>query len=104
MNDETEWENLAIEAFNMTFSSSGDRKNTDEDTLQNSINLFYESISAGANKYWPYIKLADLVSDEKEKTKLYIQALRVESNEYSIKYLFNKILIDYPTILDEYLI
>jgi hypothetical protein len=97
------WHDLASAAFNLAYTPDGIKKNINSDTLNSVIDLFYKSISAGADEYWPYLKLADLVEDDKEKTKLYIQAFRIEPNPYSAQYLLNKILKDNPDILDKYL-
>jgi hypothetical protein len=97
------WRHLALEAFNLVYTEDGDKKDVNSDILNNAIDLFYKSISSGAEEYWPYIKLADLIEDTKEKTKLYIQAFRTEPNSYSEQYLFNRILKDNPDILDQYL-
>jgi hypothetical protein len=98
------WQKIALEAFNIAFDNNENKKNINNDLLNTAIELFYNSIAHGADKYWPYIKLADLIEDKKEKTKLYIQAFRVEPNQYSAQYLFDQILKDNPFILDKYLI
>lgn len=100
----SDWKTFALEAFDLAFSASGNKKeNLSNETLTEAIGLFYKSILSGADEYWPYIKLADLVEDKKEKTKLYIRAFRVEPNQYSVQYLFDQILKDNPFILDKYL-
>lgn len=98
------WETIALQAFDIAYTPQGDKKNIDQQTQDHAVSLFYDSIAAGADKYWPYIKLADLITDKKEQIKLYIQAFRVEPNDYSIKYLFDQILLDHPAILDSYLL
>lgn len=97
------WRSIALEAFDLVFDTNGNKKSINEDSLHSAIDLFYKSISYGANEYWPYIKLADLVTDPSEKIKLYIRAYRVEPNPYSVEYIFRKILEDDPKILDRYL-
>jgi len=103
MSNTKTWQKIAIEAFDIAFDSDGNKKAINNDLLNSSIELFYSSIAHGADEYWPYIKLADILTDPAEKTKLYIRALRVEKNTYSISYLFDKILLDNPNILDKYL-
>jgi hypothetical protein len=99
----SDWKTFALEAFDLAFSASGNKKeNLSNETLTEAIGLFYKSILSGADEYWPYIKLADLVSSEQEKLKLYAQAWKVQPNIYSAEKLFNQILLDNPNILDRY--
>jgi hypothetical protein len=100
--EENEWRMLALQAVEIAFTEFGDKKNISQNDLSSAISLFYQSILAGANQYWPYIKLADLVVNEQEKLKLYAQAWKIEQNIYSAEKLFNQILIDHPNILDTY--
>jgi hypothetical protein len=97
------WEEIAIEAFHKAFDKDGNVKDLSMDEKNEAINLFYKSIAIGADKYWPYIKLADLVSEKREKAALYISAWRLENNQYSAQYLFNILIEDHPDILDNYL-
>jgi hypothetical protein len=93
------WENLALLANNIAFDADGTKKNIDIDTTKKAIGLFYKSINKGANKYWPYVKLADLIEDFKEKTQLHIEAFKIEPNEFSLRYLSDKIFKDSPELI-----
>lgn len=97
-----DWKTFALEAYTIAFTESGHRKEISQNDLDSAIHLFYQSILAGADEYWPYIKLADLVTKEQEKLKLYVQAWKIQNNIYSADKLFHQILRDHPTILDSY--
>jgi hypothetical protein len=98
-----EWEIISLYAFNIAFNTDGSLKDIENRDKQKAIDLFYRGISMSPDTYWPYIKLADLVSDTKEKTKLYLQAWKAEKNQYSANYLLNIILTNQPDILDCYI-
>lgn len=100
-----EWEKLSLKAIEIAFDSSGAvKKNISEQDKKNSIDLLNRAINEhNASAAWPYIKLADLIDDEKEKTKIYIKSFFIEENEYALRYLFKKIIRDYPKILYDYL-
>jgi hypothetical protein len=98
------WDTIAIQAFNIVFEPDGKVKTgISNDTKDEAIELFYKSIAMGADKAWPYIKLADIVSEPKEKTRLHIRAWRLQNNRYSAEYLLNLIIKENPSILDHYL-
>lgn len=102
-NEHNEWEKIALQAFEIAFDGQGNIKDISDKDKQKSIDLFNHSLSMGANKYWPYIKLADLVPDTKTKIKLYLQAWVIEKNHYSAYYLLDTILTDRPDTLDRYI-
>ena len=100
-----EWELVALEAIKLAFDNDGNvLKNLSPTEKAKAIELFYRAIDVlKADLCWPFIKLADLLEDDKEKCKLYARSLMVEDNIYAMKYLFKKINQDHPEILHEYL-
>jgi hypothetical protein len=98
------WTMLAFKGLNLAFNNE-QQIDTSKSQVQikEAKKYLYKSLENKPSEAWPYLKLADLVEDPKEKIKLYIQAFRVEPNIYSAQYLFNKILEDNPNILDKYL-
>jgi hypothetical protein len=100
-----EWELVALEAIKLAFNNNGDvRNDLDIETKNKAIELFYKAIDTlNPDLCWPFIKLADLVEDKKEKIKLNIRAYKAEENIYAMKFLFKQIVEDYPEILDKYL-
>lgn len=89
-----EWENLALEAMSIAFDKDGQpKKNIDQTDLKKAIDLFYKSINTlQPDLAWPFLKLADLVHDKKEKIELYLRAYQIEENIYSAAYLFKEIM------------
>lgn len=101
----SKWIAPALKAINLVFDNNGQVDRTKPDTeIEKAKKYFYKSLENSPTEAWPYIKLADLVTDTNEKTKLHIKALKIEENKYSIYYLFNQIIKDNPNILDKYLI
>lgn len=100
-----EWELVALEAIKLAFDSNGTvLQNLSPTDRSKAIELFYKAIDVlKADLYWPFIKLADLIDDDKQKYRLYARSLLVEDNIYAIKYLFKRIIHDHPEIINEYL-
>jgi len=99
------WEIIALQGMELAFDSKGSvLKDLSNDNKQKAIELLYRSIELKADLCWPYIKLADLIDNHKEKIKLYFKAYLIEDNIFSIKFLFKQILQDHPHILDNYLL
>jgi inosine/xanthosine triphosphate pyrophosphatase family protein len=98
------WTMLALKGLNLAFNNDGQIDTSKSQIeIEEAKKYLYNSLNYNPTEAWPYIKLADLVEDHKEKTKLYIQAFRIEPNPYSARYLIDKILKDNPDILDKYL-
>lgn len=99
-----EWELVALEAMGIAFDHNGVvSKSLKSKDKTIAISLLYKAINnLNADLCWPFIKLADLIDDEKEKIKLHIRAYTVEDNIYSIKFLFKQLLKDHPAILNQY--
>jgi hypothetical protein len=95
---------LALKGLNLAFNNDGQIDTSKSQIeIEEAKKYLYHSLNYNPTEAWPYIKLADLVEDHKEKIKLYIQAFRTEPNQHSTKYLFDQILKDNPSILDRYL-
>lgn len=99
-----EWELLALEAIKLAFD---DKERVDwsrgEQVINQAKQLLVEAISLVPNSAWPFIRLADLCTDNKEKAKLYIDSLKVENNIHS-KILFFDILVkDRPDLIQSFI-
>lgn len=100
------WEKVALRGVAIAFNDNGEVRAdlTDTDRSQ-AIEILKQSIEFGPDLCWPYIKLADLITDnDKYKYSLYVESLQKEDNIYAIKFLFKKIIQDNPGILDDYIV
>jgi hypothetical protein len=53
-----------------------------EEEIEEAKKLFYKCIEQGPEEAWPYIKLADLLTDKEEKIKVYKQSLLIEETDF----------------------
>lgn len=98
------WTLLALKALNLAFNNDEQIDTSkSQSEIEEAKKYLYSSLVYSPNEAWPFIKLAELVDDPKEKTRLHTQAFIVEPNHYSARYLMDKILEDNPNILDKYL-
>lgn len=53
-----------------------------KEEIEEAKKLFYECIKLKPEEAWPYIKLADLIDDKKEKIRIYQESLKVEETDF----------------------
>lgn len=99
------WEIEALVAIQLAFDEQGlVKKHITTEDKNKAINILYNVIdNLKPDLAWPFIKLADLVYDNKEKIKLYAKAYVIEENIYSIKVLFKHIVSLKPQLLTDLL-
>lgn len=89
------WIMLGLKAIKLGFDSNEqiDPNKSDED-IQSAKDYFYECLENNPTEAWPYIKLADLIDEKKEKIRLYKEALIVQENDF-VKARLYDLLIDH---------
>lgn len=99
------WEIEALVGINLAFDSNGSvKKDLSAEDRNKAINILYNVIdNLKPDLAWPFIKLADLIYDDKEKIKLHTKAYIIEENIYSIKVLFKHIVSLKPQLLTDLL-
>lgn len=99
------WEIEALVGINLAFDSNGSvKKDLSAEDKNKAIGILYGvTDNMQPDLAWPFIKLADLIDDSKEKIKLYARAYIVEENIYSMKTLFKHIVSINPKILTDLL-
>lgn len=99
-----EWELLALEAIELAFD---DKEKVDwsrgEEVIDRARELLVQSVSLMPTSAWPFIRLADLYQDNKEKAKLYIESLKIENNIYSKILFFDLLSKDRPDLIRSFI-
>lgn len=81
---ESDWLHLALKAMKLAFDQNEqfDPNRTPQE-INEAKQIFYECLKYRVDAAWIYIKLADLVSEEKEKIRLYEESLFVEETDFA---------------------
>lgn len=92
---EYDWTKLALRAIKIGFDKDEqvDKTKTKEQ-LEQAINLLKESIKLEPEEAWPYIKLADLLSDKQEKIKIYKESIKVDPTDFAKARLYDLLIGD----------
>lgn len=89
------WISLGLKAIRLGFDENEQLDSTKSDKeINRSKELFYECIKLKPEEAWPYIKLADLINDKKEKIRIYQEGLKAEENNDFIKARLYDLLIN----------
>lgn len=90
-----EWEKYALEGVALSFDAEGSiKKDLSLQHRRSSIDILYKVIDTmNPDLAWPFIKLADLLSDDLEKFKLHLRAYKIEKNIYSAMYIADSIVL-----------
>jgi len=89
------WTSLAVRAIKIGFDKDEQVDTTkSEGQLEQARNLLAESIKLQPEEAWPYIKLADLVTDKQEKIKIYKESIKVEPTDFAKARLYDLLIGD----------
>jgi hypothetical protein len=77
------WIILGLKAINLAFDNN-EQVDPDKsiEEIESAKQYLYKCLENKPTEAWPYIKLADLISEEEEKIRLYNEALKVEENDF----------------------
>lgn len=88
-----QWIQLGLRAMKLGFDQNEQVDPTkSEEEIKQSIELFYKAIELGATDAWPFIKLADLISDDQEKIRLYKESLNIKQTMFAKARLYDLLL------------
>lgn len=88
-----QWIQLGLRAMKLGFDQNEQVDPTkSQEEIKQCIELFYKSIELGATDAWPFIKLADLISDDQEKIRLYKESLNVKQTMFAKSRLYDLLL------------
>lgn len=92
---EYDWTKLAVRAIKIGFDKDEqvDTTKTSEQ-LEQARDLLRESIALEPEEAWPYIKLADLLTDKEEKIKIYKESIKVEPTDFAKARLYDLLIGD----------
>jgi hypothetical protein len=87
------WILLGLKAIKLGFDDNEQvdpNKSTEE--IESAKKHFYKCLENEPTEAWPYIKLADLISEKEEKIRLYNESLKVEENDFVKARLYDLIV------------
>lgn len=87
------WIVLGLKAVKLGFDDNEqiDPNKSDEE-IQSAKHYFYKCLENNPTEAWPYIKLADLIDDKKEKIRLYKEALIIQENDFAKARLYDLLI------------